>query len=318
VSQPVLAVAGTASGPLLYAFTLGLVASVNPCGFPLLPAYLSFFVGDHDAVAGDPEGMGGNGAPRRYGRGLGAGAGVTAGFVLVFGLLGILVEAGIDVVLGWVPWVMIPVGLAMALIGAAAALGRPLRVVGPRRRLGSGRGVLSMIGFGVTYAVASLTCALPLFLAAVVGSFGRLGFFDGLGTFVAYALGMGLFLMVAGLVVAHAGAAPLRRLRPISRVVPRLAGGVLGLVGAYLAFYWASFVVDPSSTPEPIGAVEHVQGIVTSWLSGSPRVIGSVLGAILLGAIAVGGLSVRVTRRPAKTSGVGSKASAPESARAGG
>lgn len=306
-----LAVAGAVSGPLLYAFTLGLVASVNPCGFPLLPAYLSFFVGD-------PDGVGGNGGPRPYGRGLGAGAGVTAGFVLVFGLLGILVEAGIDVVLGWVPWVMIPVGLVMMLIGAAAALGRPFQVVRPLRRLGTGRGVVSMVGFGVTYAVASLACALPLFLAAVVGSFGRLGFFDGLGSFVAYALGMGLFLMVAGLVVAHAGVAPLRRLRTFSRVVPRLAGGVLAIVGAYLVFYWASFLVDPSSTPEPIGAVEHVQGVVTGWLSGSPRVIGLVLGAVLLGTIVLGGFWARTPRRPAAETRVASTASTPESARAGG
>lgn len=31
--------------PVLYAFTLGLVAAVNPCGFPLLPAYLALFAG---------------------------------------------------------------------------------------------------------------------------------------------------------------------------------------------------------------------------------------------------------------------------------
>ena len=66
---------GVGSGPLLYAFTLGLVAAVNPCGFPLLPAYLSLFVGE-DTV----------GRPQRNLRALGAGASVAAGFVVVFGL----------------------------------------------------------------------------------------------------------------------------------------------------------------------------------------------------------------------------------------
>jgi cytochrome c biogenesis protein CcdA len=308
VIHPSVAVVGVASGPLLYAFTLGLVAAVNPCGFPLLPAYLSFFVGE------DTHGS------RRYGRGIGAGASVTAGFVVVFGLLGILVEAGIDVVLGWVPWVMIPVGLAMVGIGTAAALGRPFRLLRPIRRLGSGRGVLAMTGFGVTYAVASLTCALPLFLAAVVGSFGRLGFFDGIGTFVAYALGMGLFLMVAGLVVAHAGVSPLRRLRSIARLMPRLAGAVLGLVGAYLVFYWASFLIDPSSTPQPIGLVEHVETVLTGWLSGSPRVIGIVLGVLLLGAIAVGAFSANAARRKRDGSSTvgGTGMAKPKSVRASG
>ncbi|MDP8977837.1 MAG: hypothetical protein M3N17_04560 [Actinomycetota bacterium] len=37
--------------PLLLAFTGGLVASVNPCGFAMLPAYLSFFLGLDNAMA---------------------------------------------------------------------------------------------------------------------------------------------------------------------------------------------------------------------------------------------------------------------------
>jgi cytochrome c biogenesis protein CcdA len=278
----ILASVGVGSGPLLYAFTLGLVAAVNPCGFPLLPAYMSLFVGE-DTV----------GRPQRNLRAVGAGASVAAGFVVVFGLLGILVEGGIAVVVGWVPWVMIPVGVAMVAIGVAAAMGRNVRLLRPIRRLGTGRSVLAMAGFGVAYAVASLSCALPLFLAAVAGSFGRLGFFDGTGTFVAYALGMGLFLMVAGLIVANAGASSLRAVRPLTRVVPRLAGGVLALVGAYLVFYWATFLAEPTAVPQPIGLVEHVQALLTSWLSQSPRVIGLVLGAVVVAAIGLAALATR-------------------------
>jgi cytochrome c-type biogenesis protein len=265
---------GAASGPLLYAFTLGLVAAVNPCGFPLLGAYLSFFVGS------DTEER-----PRRLLRGLAAGSCVTVGFVVVFAVLGGLVEGGVDVVLGWVPWVMIPVGVALAAIGVAGALGHPLKLLVPARRLGTGRGALAMAGFGVTYAVASLTCALPLFLAAVAGTFGRLGFARGLGSFVAYALGMGLFLMVAGLIVANAGVSALRRLRPFTRFVPRVAGGVLALVGAYLTYYWAAFQADPTASPPPIGFVEHVQSDITAWLSSSVRVVGVVLGLAVVVAL---------------------------------
>ena len=34
--------------PLALAFAAGLVATVNPCGFAMLPAYLSYFVGTGD------------------------------------------------------------------------------------------------------------------------------------------------------------------------------------------------------------------------------------------------------------------------------
>jgi len=272
----VTATVGAASGPLLYAFTLGLVAAVNPCGFPLLPAYLAFFVGEPTTER-----------TQRTLRGLGAGASATVGFVAVFALLGILVHAGIDVALGWVPWVMIPVGLAMVAIGVAAWLGRPLPWAIRSRRLGSGRGALAMVGFGVTYAVASLTCALPLFLAAVAGSFGRLGDLQGVGTFVSYALGMGLLLTVAGVTVAVAGVDPLRRLGAFIRWVPRVAGAVLVLVGAYLTFYWSSYLADPTASPPPIGLVEHVQTSLSDWLSGSPRLIGGILAMALVVTLAL-------------------------------
>ncbi len=31
--------------PLAYAFGVGMVATFNPCGFAMLPAYLSYFLG---------------------------------------------------------------------------------------------------------------------------------------------------------------------------------------------------------------------------------------------------------------------------------
>src|SRR5215469_5327574 len=66
---------------LWYAFVAGLVASVNPCGFVLLPAYLGYYLGD---------GRGGTGVRRQLGRALLVSATVTASFALLFGLAGIV------------------------------------------------------------------------------------------------------------------------------------------------------------------------------------------------------------------------------------
>jgi cytochrome c-type biogenesis protein len=264
--------------PLLYAFTLGLVAALNPCGFPLLPAYLTGFVG-----------AGSQPWPARTARALGSAAAVTVGFVAVFAPLGALVSAGVDVVLGWVPWAMIPFGLAMVAVGGWTAAGRSLKVRLPALRPWAGarrHPVAAMVLFGVAYAVASLSCALPVFVAGVSGAFGRSGVAHGLADVVAYALGMGLLLAVAALVVAHAGAGALRGARRLGPGLQRLVGVVLAVVGAYLVLYWASFVADPSSTPGPVRAVEHVQATVVSWLSGAPRTIGALLGVAVVGALA--------------------------------
>lgn len=275
-----------AQAPLLYAFTLGLVAALNPCGFPLLPAYLSGFVGGD---ASQPWAA-------RTARALASAGAVTVGFVAVFAPLGGLVAAGVDVVLGWVPWAMIPFGAAMVGVGAWTLAGRSFRVPLPVVPTGRGRRpVLSMVLFGVAYAVASLSCALPVFVAGVSGTFGRDGVGRGLADFVAYALGMGLLLAVAALVVAHAGAPALRRARRVGPVLQRVVGGVLVLVGGYLVLYWATFLADPSRTPGPVRVVEHVQSDLVAWLSSAPRTIGIVLG---IGVVAA--LAAVVLGRPAR------------------
>lgn len=275
--------------PLLYAFTLGLVAACNPCGFPLLPAYLGGFVGGDAAQSW----------AARTGRALLSAGAVTVGFVAVFAPLGALVSGGVDVVLGWVPWAMIPFGVAMVAVGAWTLAGRSLRV--PLPVVPSGRGrrpVAGMFLFGVAYAVASLSCALPVFVAGVSGTFGRDGVAGGLADFVAYALGMGLLLAVAALVVAHAGAPALRRARRVGPVLQRVVGAVLVLVGAYLVLYWASDLADPGATPAPVRLVERVQASVVSWLSGAPRTIGVVLAVGVLAALAAVFLA-----RPARAAG---------------
>jgi len=270
-------------GPLLYAFTLGLVAAVNPCGFPLLPAYLAMFAGEGPSA----------GHVKQTVRGLVAGASVSAGFVMVFGIVGVAVESGAGVVISWAPWAMVVLGAALAVFGVLVCVGREphVRLPVPRVRVpqrdsvGSPRRAAAMAGFGVAYAVASLSCALPLFLAGVAGAFTRLGFVAGVGTFIAYALGMGLLLMVASLVVAHAGTSALRRALPFSRFVPRVAGAVLALVGAYLVLYWVTDLAAPLAVPPPVRVVEQAQSALSNWLASSPRLIGAILGAVVVVAL---------------------------------
>ena len=74
--------------PFALAFSAGLVATINPCGFAMLPAYLSYFMGLDDDQAARTSAAGG------VGRGLVVGAVVSAGFLAVFGLAGILITAG--------------------------------------------------------------------------------------------------------------------------------------------------------------------------------------------------------------------------------
>ncbi len=266
----------TGAGLILYSFTLGLVASVNPCGFPMLPAYLALFAGARPGPRGE-----------RIAGALLCGASMSTGFVVAFGSAGLVLQGGALLVTGALPWLMILAGLGMSVAGVFTVAGRGPRLRLPAPRIGNGRSVLAMALYGVAYAAGSLSCSLPLFLAAVGGSFAGAGVVGGLSSYLAYALGMGLFVTAAAVVAATAGSAALRRVRSAARWLPAVSGIVLILAGVYLAYYWAAEVLAPSATSPLTAAVGSVQTGLAAFLNAQPFLTALALAVIVLGSITV-------------------------------
>lgn len=209
---------------LALALTAGMLAAVNPCGFALLPAYLSVL------VAGER-----SGPAAAVGRALRCTAALTLGYVAVFGAFGLALRPVAGELLPRLPWLTVVLGLGLAAIGGWLLAGRTLPSIGARLRAPALTGsVPSMVLFGMAYAVASLGCAVGPFLAIVV---------TGLGTgrgpllFLAYAAGMGLVIGVTAVAVALARASLVARLRRAGGWVPRLGGAVLLVAGTYVAWY---------------------------------------------------------------------------------
>ena len=144
---------------LLFAFAAGMVATVNPCGFAMLPAYVSMFLGDDSEVDGDA-------GPGVF-TGLRVGAAVTIGFLVLFGTVGLLVSIGLQSILGYVPWAALVIGALLLVLGIAVLRGFHLsaRVVSVRSE--KKKSFTSMAGFGLAFGTASISCTLPIFLAVV-------------------------------------------------------------------------------------------------------------------------------------------------------
>ena len=140
-----------------------MLAAINPCGFAMLPAYLSFFVGAESDRADLERGP----AVRRV---VLVSLAVTAGFVLTFTAIGLVVVTVGSAILRRTPWITIVIGLALVALGIALLAGFKLYLRLPSfERGGRTKGFGSMALFGVSYAVASLGCTLPTFLAASSG-----------------------------------------------------------------------------------------------------------------------------------------------------
>ena len=170
------------------------------------------------------------------------------------------------------------------------------------RTSGSSRRLRSLFAFGVAYAIASLSCTLPVFLTVVSGTVTRSNSVSGLVAFVVYTLGMSLVLLVATLAVATARGALIRHLRRAVRYVGRLSGALLVLAGGYIAYYWGSnLAVDPATGASAPGARwgERLSRQVATWIDtvGATR-LGILLGG-LVAAAAVHAATLRLLTRGA-------------------
>lgn len=272
--------------PLGLALTAGMLAAVNPCGFAMLPAYLSLLVA----------GPGSRG--RAIGRALAATAAMTAGFAAVFGVFGLLVAPVAGQVQRHLPVATIAVGILLAALGIWLVTGRELPGLRlPQPRVPAlRRNVLPMAGFGVAYAVASLTCTIGPFLAIVVTSFRADSVFDGVALFLAYAAGMGLTVAAAALAVALARESLVRKLRRAGPVILRLSGVLLLVAGGYVAYYgwWETRVRAGSTTVDPIVSAA---GRLQRWLAGGLDSAGITVIAVVFAALLAVGLAAAWIRR---------------------
>ncbi|MDE3203844.1 MAG: hypothetical protein KGQ66_06440 [Acidobacteriota bacterium] len=276
-----------ASSSLLYPYTLGMMAAVNPCGFPLLPAYSELFVG----AAGEHDGL----AARSLRAVVGA-LYATVGFLVLFGVLGLLTEAGWSAAVGRsatvASYVMVGFGVAMVAIGVLTLTRRSFKL--PLPELGTGAGLRRPAGlavFGFSYGVASIGCALPLFVGGVAASFSQSGSLRGVTGLLAYGLGMGTILAALAVGMAVMGRGAGRPLRRLSRWVPQAGGVLMILIGSYLAWYWVADIAAPGRTFAPQRLVERLQLDVANPIDAHAQLIGALLGAAVIVAVLAGGLA---------------------------
>jgi len=226
---------------LAYAFAAGMAATVNPCGFVMLPTLVSFYLGTRDAARENRS------LWRRALSGLGLGLAATAGFIVLFAVVGLIVSLGGHALIGAFPWLGFGIGVALALLGIRLLLSGQSLGVGFLHRIQppSQRSPLGLFLFGVAYAAASLSCTLPIFLVVVGGALATSGVGAGVLQFVSYALGMGVVLSAVSLATALSKGVIVRAFRPFLPYVERAGAFLLTGAGIYLAVYWWPYLAQP-------------------------------------------------------------------------
>ncbi len=251
------------------AFAAGLVAALNPCGFAMLPAYLLLVVRGQQSGerSGAPVGL------ASVGRALAATVGMGLGFLTVFGVFGALTVSAASTVQRYLPYGTVVIGLVLVALGVWLLSGRKLSALTPRPlglrwapsvRLGS------MYGYGVSYAIASLSCTIGPFLAVTAAGVRGGSVVTGVSIYLAYVAGLTLVVGVLAIAAATTSSAMADRVRRILPFVNRISGALLVLVGLYVAYYgrYELRLFNTGANPQDavITAAGRLQGMLAGWV----------------------------------------------------
>lgn len=226
--------------PVGYAFGAGMVSAVNPCGFFLLPVYMSLYLGAEEGNYLQQT------LASRIMKATWVALVVTVGFALLFGLVGAAVMATGYYLMKLIPWFAIAVGVLFVFMGLRILSGRSMALpaaarvvdwVGDFRRVNA-RGYFL---FGLAFGATSLGCTLPVFLAVVGSSVTADNYVDGLLRFGSYVLGMGMVMhfltMSMALLKKRFVLGAMRRIIPY---INGISAFFLLTAGGYILYYWFS------------------------------------------------------------------------------
>jgi cytochrome c-type biogenesis protein len=238
------------TGAMTFAFGAGLLATVNPCGFVMLPGFIGMQLGTAEE-AGDRTVL------SRCAQGLGIGLVLSGAFSAVLVLVGLGLAAGLRVLVDAIPWLVVVVGLGLLVAGVAMLTGHRLGLVIASRihpATSTQHGYTRVAGFGAGYAVASLSCTLAVVRSVATQATATSNPIQVLGVFAAFAAGATSALLALSISIALAKSFIARTMRRIAPLIDRIAATMLIASGVYLVVYWLPTLLGDDTT-RPGGVV---------------------------------------------------------------
>ncbi len=218
------------------AFSAGLVSFVNPCGFALLPVYVTYYFKNERLEKAT--------LFRRVFAGLIFGLMVSLGFAATFLLIGAIVSYIGRGLLKYVGWFDLFIGVVLIVIGIIYLFNfntkinlNKITVIGEKLKSNKSKNkYASFFLYGMGFAIASLGCTLPIFLLVVTTASKAGGFSNGIAIFLIYAAGMSFFMILFSLAVAFSKTIIENTLKKWMPHIYKLGAVIVVIAGAYLIY----------------------------------------------------------------------------------
>jgi len=168
------------------------------------------------------------------------------GFLLVFGSIGIIISLSRDIISEYVDlfhWLGFILGFLLIFTAIYLSSGKKIYFHKPQSlsskiKINSRVKFTNYFFFGISYALASISCTMPIFLALIGSSIAREGFVYGFYQFLVYSAGMTVMIIIITVTISIFKSTFLDKFKKSSKYLDIVSSYILIIVGGYLIFYW--------------------------------------------------------------------------------
>lgn len=208
---------------IIWSFTAGVFVLLSPCGYALIPGYISYHLG----------------AEVTFSRALKGGAVSTIGLITVFSILGLMSLLISGIIRPYLTLLVVFSAIVMIIMGTLILGGFSFQTTFFRIGGSNKRGMRGFFVFGIAYGLGAAGCTAPLFFSIILIGVLNAGAFGGFLTFLAYALGVGIPLIITSILVATAKRSLLSKINSITPKLHKFSGVIMILVGIYLIYFYS-------------------------------------------------------------------------------
>lgn len=203
-----------------FAFTAGIFSFFSPCGYPLLPGYISYYLGSKAPIA----------------KAISGSLICALGLVTVFSIMGVLASTVSAILSTLVPLLNLAAGAIIILMGVSMLLQLKIGMLFPIR-ISRREGFLGLFTFGIAYGFAVTGCSAPIFLSVLFYAMTK-GLFNGAATFISYAMGMAFPLIITGILSAKSKELVMKKAVNLVPKIQKISGAFLIILGMYLFYLY--------------------------------------------------------------------------------
>lgn len=220
-----------------FAFIAGSAAFFSPCPFAVFPAYIAYFLKTETDESYKSK--------LSWIHAIKIGSTVSLGIFSFYLFVGVILAIFGTALVSYVNWLKLAIIPLFFVFGIMLLMGKSIstkkldkltRIVAKRAK--NGKHFVNMYLYGVVYGIAAAACHLPILLVLALVPILAGNFVVGFATFVAYALGASLFLLLFTVLVSVKKNFIIQNLGLYGNRVKKVLGVIFILTGVYLISFY--------------------------------------------------------------------------------